>query len=698
MKKRTVLAVIILIVIVAAVVFALNFQNTRNDEVVDDAVVNENVKELPSLAAYCGDEQIAVMEGYVADMNICRMRDAIIPVESDGSVTVKVYTNDNEITSLSYDVRSCGDESLVDSGDVSSFDEDGENITFNYDVSAVMEYATEYYLTFHLSTKECENINYYTRVMVMEKDFVQKQIAFAKKFSSAEFDADKASMLVQYMEPSGEDDDNFGRINLESSYSMLTWGDMSPKRIGGVSVTSKEFCIKDTGEAGTYTLNYKISAVNAEKVTETYNVSETITVWTFNKKQYVLGYERAVNQIWEANEYNIGNSFIDLGIQDTTQADYVESKDGSYIAYTINSDVYVMDLSQKIVKCVYKKDEEDENQLTKLRSKVVGVDKKGNVNYLLYGYSPTTKHLGKSGISVLSYDYERNSSAEVVFVPCDIPAEVIDTQFSNVCYLGDGALYIMLDNAVYYANLNTKEWGVLADGLEDGEYAVSEDGSVLAYNEGGGEYSDTITVVNFSNGQKESIKSDKKKSVAVCGYTGSNLIYGEGKVKNQFKMDTLKILDENLSEVREYGQKGVCITDIEITDTIITIKREKNGKAIEDDQLIDNTKEEVVLAVSGYYNDDMKKKELAISYTTDLNSSMELQIEDMGDISFYSESEVSQEFMASDTGKYYVYGYGGLKSVFESKKAARQAARDVCGRVVDEAGNSIWIYEEHYND
>ena len=44
-------------------------------------------------------------------------------------------------------------------------------------------------------------------------------------------------------------------------------------------------------------------------------VAETVTVWTFKGKNYILAYNREVNQIWDCNENNVGNSFIDLGIQ-----------------------------------------------------------------------------------------------------------------------------------------------------------------------------------------------------------------------------------------------------------------------------------------------------------------------------------------------------------------------------------------------
>lgn len=74
-----------------------------------------------------------------------------------------------------------------------------------------------------------------------------------------------------------------------------------------------------------------MKASNAEGVEETYNVSETIVVWTFSGQNYVLNYNREINQVWEANDNNVGKAFIDLGIQNQKTIDVAESENGQYI-------------------------------------------------------------------------------------------------------------------------------------------------------------------------------------------------------------------------------------------------------------------------------------------------------------------------------------------------------------------------------
>lgn len=686
-------------------VIGLIFNRTQKKDTPAEPEIAASDSEIPQLSAYYGEEKIAEIDGYVMEMEEQFVRDTIIPIAPDRQIFMEIITNGNEIQSVSYDIETTDDNRLIDSGEVGELDEEDGKISFKYEASAIMEPGTEYFLKIGIVTDQYEQIYYYTRAMVTDAEFVTAQIAFAKDFSNKTFNTEKATKLALYLEPDTSlANDNLGQTTIQSNYSMLTWGELSPEKAGDTTIVAKEFCIKDSGEAGTYTMYYQIESTNAQKVTEKYNVAETITVWTCAGEQYVLAYDREVNQIWEANENNIGNAFIDLGIQNVTTAEHVESENQQYIAYAINGDVYVMDVKTKEIKCAYQQNAENSEQLDKTRSKVIKVDDEGNANYLIYGYSPSGSHRAKNGISIMEYNYQENKSKEDAFIPCSVPAAVLENQFTQLCYVGDGALYITLENTIYYANLKTKEWGTLVSNLAKGACAISDDGATIAYNTSGNEYdSESITIVNLTNGEKRTIESGEGNAITVCGYTGTNLVYGLGKISDVesydfFPMNTLKIVDENLAEVKSYEKKNVYITGVEITDTIINIKRWKKGKAIEDDQLLDNTEAKTTVAGSSYYNDDVKQKELALSFNNSLDASVQLTIVEPGETVFDSKVEVDSYFVESADTKYYVYGYGKLQGVYTNKNEAEKAARAAYGLVTDENGHKIWVFEENYNE
>ena len=704
MKKKTIIVIAILLIIGIAVMAALAFNKNQNSVAEKEKTKATESAKIPTVSAYYGDEKIGEMNGYTMEMSEQYVRDLIVPIAPTRQMPIKIKANGNKIEHMSYEIKSTDDDRLIDSGVIEKWTEKGDKLSFTYEASAIMKPGTEYFLVLTVSTKQSKNIKYYTRAMVTDQEFVKKQIEFAKNFSDATFDDTKASKLANYIEPDlNLANDNLGQVTIQSSYAMLIWKTLKPEKIDDTQVSAKEFCIKDTGEAGTYTMTYQIKSTNAQNIEEIYNVAETITVWTCAGKQYVLAYEREVNQVWEANKNNVGNAFIDLGIQNITKMDHVESDNGQYIAFAINGDVYLMDIKKKEVTPLFLLDAKSSKGLSETRAKVIKVDDKGNVAYMIYGYSPAEQHVGKNGISIMQYHKEAKETVEEAFIPCTVPAALLQEQLSQLCYVGDGALYIMLDNTAYYVNLKTKEWGTLVANLEPGSYAVNESRTVIAYNTSANEDdSDSITVVDLTDGKKSTISAGEGEKITVYGYTGSNLVYGirgtkspKGKY-NFFPVYKLEIVDENLDEIKSYSKDNVYITDVEITDNIINIKRWKNGKAIEDDLLLENTVDKVVVADSSYYNDDIKLKELALAFTNNLDASIDLTVEKQGKVTFDSNVEVNSKFETPKDIHYYVYGYGKLQDIFADKNQAMKKAREVYGLVTDENGHKIWTFEENY--
>lgn len=703
MKKKAIIVIAILFIIGIAVTIGLFFNQSQKNENSKEPVQSASEELIPQLNVYCGNENIGEIYGYTMEVQQQFTRDVIIPIPQNRQVPMEILVNDNKISSIAYEIKSNEDNRLIDSGEISNRTEKDGKISFVYEASAILDTGTEYSFQLTIQSDKYDKIYYYARIMPSNQDFVQEQIKFAKDFSNRTFDTEKATKLALYLEPDASlANDNLGQITIKNSYSMLIWSTLKPEKITETKITAKDFCIKDSGEAGTYTMNYQIKATNGQKVEEKYNVSETITVWSCAGKQYVLAYNREVNQIWEANENNVGNAFIDLGIQSKTDISHVESENQQFVAYAINGDVYVMDVLQKQMSVVYKLSAQNTDTLYKTRAKVIKVDDSGNVDYMIYGYSPSDKHIGKNGISIMEYNNEKNESVESAFIPCTVSAAVLENQLSNLCHVGDGTLYIMMDNTIYFANLKTKEWGTLMADMEEGSYAVSDDGTVIAYNTSGRRNdSDSITIVDLTNGNKNTIEAGAENKITVCGYTGSNLVYGLGSTTNVekynfFPINQLQIVDKSLKEIKSYSKANVIITDVEITDTIINIKRQKSGKAIADDQLLDNTEDKVVVASSSYYLDNVKQKELALSFTNNLDANLELKIREPGKVTFDNRVEVQAEFEEASDTRYYVYGYGRLQGIYGDKEAAQKAARAAYGLVTDASGKKIWVFEENY--
>ena len=704
-KTKNIIITVIVCIFIAIVVVGVmtRCSKTEDKEGNSSSAVVENV---PKLSSTYGKTKTGNIYGYTNALQENVERNTIVIIKPDRTTTFKVNENGNTIKSIKYEIKSTDDDRLVDHGKIKEMRGSGKNASFDFRANAIMQVGVEYRIKFIISTDKHDAINYYARALIADKEFVDKQIAFAKRFSDRTFEETERSNLMNYLEtnPKLQSNDNLGQVTINSSYTMLLWSTLAAEKISKTTVTTKECTIKKTGEATTYTLNYQIKAKNTEKVTEKYNVWETITVFSYAGKQYVTGYDREVNQIWEANKNNLGSSFIDLGIQNYKMIEHVESANKKYIAFAINGDVYAQDVESRKFYQIYKMGAKSSEELEMTKAKVVDIDNKGNVDYMIYGYSPADNHRGRNGISIMSYNINSNSSKEQVFIPCKSTAELLDNQLKTLCHVGDRTLYIMLDDTIYYANLKTQEWGKIVEHLEHNSYAVSDDGKYLAYNKSAThDNSKSIVILDLNTGEKRSIDAENGEKISVLGFSGQSLIYGAAKDSdkgkaNFFPMYKLTIVDYALREQKSYSKKNIFIKGIEIKDGIINIKRWKKGKNIDDDQLLDNTEETVQVCTFSYYTDDIKMREEVLSYTNKLPIDKTTKILPLGKTEFTNEAEIEANLEKRKGDVFYVYGFGKLQSVEADQKEAIDKAKRVYGLVLDKFGKKIWTKEEHYKD
>lgn len=704
MKKRIVVVITIIAVIIVAVAAAMVFQKKQSDDKRVNKESKTSTKAVPEIHVQYGEENIGKIEGYTMDMEESHMRDMIIPITQNHTVSMKINLRGNKLKTISYELKDLKEGKLIDNGDIKKWNQKKGAASITYEASTIMEERKEYFLKFTIATDKHEKINYYTRAMLMNEEVVPKQIAFAKKFSDDTFSEEKGVKLAAYLEPDSRyASDSLGQVTIRSSIGMLIWKTLRPERTTKIDVSIKDICVKDSGQAGTYTLTYDMKATNAQKKEEKYHVAETITVWSFQGKTYILAYNREINQVWECNENNVGNGFIDLGIQKQSEIHHVESENGQFVAYEINGDVYVMDILSKAIRPAFQLKAKNTETLYKTKARVMKVNDNGDLDYMVYGYSPSDIHTGKNGISVMHYNWKDTVSEERVFIPCTEPAQILREEMSELCHEGDGTIYIMLSNTIYFANLKTKEWGTLIENIEDGSCVVNGAGDIIAYNTNGTRYgSDSITIVDLSNGKKQEIKEDGKK-ITVCGYIGDNLVYGMAdtsmnKKYSRFPMKVLVIVDKDLKVVKTYQQRGVTLSDVEITESVISFQRWKNNKKLDEEQLLNNTEEKKAIAKSSYYMDDVKMKELALAFTNNLDSKLKLGIGHLGKVNFHGDAEIHAGFVKEKGKRFFVYGYGKLQGIYRDLRTAQSSARETYGLVVNDKGAKIWTFEENYNN
>lgn len=706
--KKKIIAVIIIILIATLAVFAfINTGKSKKESHPEEKLIEKtyDVKKLPQITAYSQSVKTGVLVGYTTEMDTSSFRNNLIVIGADDRNAKLTITNgDVKIEAASFAIRSNNGERLIDSGDVENIKDTSEETEIQIPVSEILESNKEYSLVITLETDKIEKIYYYSRIMVVDNDFVQEQAKFATEFSDKTLDESKATDLAIFLEP---DDNllnnNLGQITLSNNYDLLTWGNLSPKKKGDTQVCLKEVYVKDNGESGTYELSYQVEAKGNNEINDTYDVTETITVWTYQAQHYVLSYERNMNQVWAADDNTVNNTFIDLGIQSDTDVDFKQSKKADYVTYVVNNRLWLLDMNEKKFTNIYSVDSCQKDKTKVLTS---AVDDDGNVDFIVCGYSMEPAHIGKNGISVCHYNKKDNSITEEIFLTYDDPVEILADQVGSLCYTNDNVLYLMIGHTVNYVNLKTKETGIIAENIESGNYAINSDKDTIAYNTNGTSYdSDSITIANLATGKTQVVKAGDGNKIRVWGYSGNNLVYGiapaskvnkKGSISS-FPMSKIVIMDSEGKEITSYEKNKIYITDVKIADSIINLKRISGNKQIDDDQLIDNTEKENVVAASSYYDDTKKYRELALSLKKSLNANTKYSL--AKGVTNYIQAETIKLANEDKNKKlYYVYACGKLKEIALTESDAQANAKKYKGLVTDSTGEKIWTFEENYHN
>ena len=143
---------------------------------------------------------------------------------------------------------------------------------------------------------------------------------------------------------------------------------------------------------------------------------------------------------------------------------------------------------------------------------------------------PGSTTRGQMGVVFYHYDEDSRTVQEKFFVPVSEGYDQLESDITTLAYLGeDGMTYLLLNGKVTGIDLNSNESVTVAYGLSQGSFAVSADGSRMAWQEGNNAYqSEMLHVMDFNTAQKQDITAPSGDYVRALGFVGSDLIYGFG--------------------------------------------------------------------------------------------------------------------------------------------------------------------------
>ena len=691
----------ILIFVIATIVIS-KFTNTDNA----DMTAQMAEASLPSVSLLCGNDEINPLHGYVDEMDVSHMRGTIYPIGADRTVFYRINTYGHSVHDLGFEVRKIDGNGLVENTALSDYKENAGIISGSFQVKDLIEDQEEYMLVI-LMESGGKKVRFYTRIVWTlddEKYHLQEELDFVKAFSAATFDKELAKEYSKYLEPNSEGDNTtFNKVNIHSSLSQVTWGDLEI-----TEHTDPEISVTDIhSQTGSFKLQYRVTVKDGTNLRK-YNISEAFRVRYTSDRMYLLNYEREMDYIFDAKNNSISSNAIVLSIS-SPDLQMVENTGGTAFAYVCENRLFIFNNSQNKLAYAFgfydNKNDDIRCRYDKNSIKIMQIDEAGNVKFAVAGYMNRGIHEGEVGIAVYEYNSALNSVEENAFIKSSYDPEIITEYFDTIAYANNNEVfYVMLNQNIYAIDLLDRSATAVVENIGAGEYKISESESSIAW-----QSSDlkTLNIMDLDTKATSEVKADEGNYIIVLGFMGEDLVYGlvhESDVLNDqmgnpiFAMYAIKIQDGDGNILENYHPEDVYVTSASIVDNQIKLTRVKKDEAgtkyvsYYDDQIMSTLEPETGNNLVSQVSVDVFEKIIQISTKSEIKTK-QLQVLTPAQTLFEGDRDVQIEADRDIHEKpfFYVYGLMGIEGIYVDPAIAIDTAYSAPGVVVGDDNRYVWI-------
>ena len=653
-------------------------------------------------------QTVNCLHGYQSEMDEAYMRDTITPLEEGRNLGIEIQKYGADIRGVSYEVRSSDGTRLIENTQLTDFSESNDRIVAYFTIKDLIQQGLEYNLCIQVELFSGQKINYYTRIMYVEDYHVEEKINFVRKFHQDTFDKENASEnLALYLEPdSTGDNSTFQKVNIHSSLSQVTWGDLKVKKETEAVVNIKEMM----QQTASFHLHYRVSIQdNGDK--SQYLVDEYYRIRYTTDRIYLLDFDREMTQIFDetAEVYNADTIF--LGIQDPDCIQLVECDGGEIVAFVTGNRLFsyhAADNKLALLFSFYENGDLDERTLyDHHKIKILNVDETGNVQFVVYGYMNRGRHEGETGVQVNRFNSSQNVLEELTYIPYEKSPDLLIQEVDKLSVAGNqDKYYMIIDNTAYEFDLERKTSNVMVDNLQESSFKVSDEAKMFVWADCEEEYrAEKLVLKNLLTGRESEIEAGPGEYLLPLGFMEDDLIYGiadkEDVTKDLagrifFPMHTIRIQDGGDNVLKEYHVPDIYITDCLVKENQITLKRvkwdEETGTYQEtDDDQIMNSKEETE-GKNRIESMVIETLETVVQVRVKDDIDVEkLQLLTPKEVLFEGENKISLPKPEKELQYYYVYTAKGLAGVYTKASEAVQQAYQSAGVVMNDTGSCVWF-------
>lgn len=709
--KNTIKRIAILLVIFIAAVAIYFIWSKRENEHLSIVYSAAEKATLPVIYPETLGRRMNMMLGYRQEMGQAAARDSLTILPEDRQLTLHIEEAGNQVVAARFEIRSLDLERLVERTEIEQWDQQDEISIMTLPIQNLLTRNAQYLMIVELDTELYGTVFYYTRIMWTDETIAKSMVDLAAGFSAKTFNYDQARELVTYLETNDtEDNSSFGAVTIRSSFAQLTWGKLKMRAVGDVEITLKEA----DGIMGTVQLRYLAERDSEEGDRELYDVEESFTMKWNQIRTYMMDYYRNTNQLFTGTRSAFTGKRIMLGITNDSEISAQSSSSGEYQAFVAGRELwsYQQDKANgRTVKVFSFRGDNEQDVRTNCDRhavRVLSVEDSGDITFLVYGYMNRGANEGQTGVAAYRYDNAENAVGQLFFIPVSKTYEQLKADVEQLKFLtGGNMFYCFIDRAVYGIDLKSNEHMTVADGLTEGSYAISADGSQLAWQEGGSLYdSDLIHWMDLGSGKKSEIRSEAGEKLRTLGFVGQDLVYGianagdewisNGRVR-ELPLKAIEILNGGQQVESRYEKSGKYLSEVVVSDSRIHVKqivRQGAGDYIfsEEDTIVCNEPVGAVpMAGIGWYASQDKGKLYFVQLSSEIRSNAAVKMTTPRRVDYtQSEQLVLQYQQPVQQRVFHAYGGGHYLGSSGEFAEALKLAYDKMGIVVDQNHQMVW--------
>lgn len=655
-----------------------------------------------------------IMSGYRSEIDLSLVRSQIALTDGKNSLNLRLHNYDYDITAIQYILFEKSVDEPTETGTLNKLTEKKSVRTATLTFDTELAQGKEYYLQLAVRLDGSTRIFFYTKVQSGSGCHLEDYFAYALDFHEKTLDKSKMEELAGYLEPTADaPNNNLQHVTIHASSDAVTYGSMSVKQERSPRLTVREI----NSTYAVIELRSLLSGEVSEGVVQYYETSETYKLRYTSSRMYLLDYDRTMNAYYNESIIDSADNMLSLGIQSEKAISCLYADEGYRVCFVDEGQLWYYDYQSSDMFRVYSLATENLSDLCNVVGdhgiKLLRLDDKGNIDYLVYGYINRGRHEGMNGIQVMHYDAKTNCNEEISFLTTSLPYEALQEDLEKFAYLSeDDIFYCLVDGDLHKVDIAAKKDEVLKTGLVNESLTASKDQSIIAVEKDSDlRKNQEIEMLDLDSGKTHTFTCESGKRIRAVGFLGNDFIYGEALAQDvtksgsgavSFPISHLSIVTIDGKEVKSYEKSGFYVMETEVNGSVLTMRlgKKKGGKIRKVDtkdyiRYKEETADDAV-SLSTKYSD---------TYWTQLYLKFPnyVYIQVVPDLlltkTSVDEDDVTLHLSASEDAveQYFVYASGERKAAYTNLSEAIAEAYQARGNVIDSNEQTLWqcIYADY---